>query len=354
MKKRLGLIITIIIVELICINKVFALDASITKDTFTWNDIDNYELNKLKCDNVSIISGDITSGNVLRKKTGSIKFSSAKNSKVTCTIYLSKELTGNDKDVEVISRTYGNSNIKPSQQQTTIRTTTVQQTQPAPKSNNANIKSLSIKGNDDSDVILSPEFNPNVYDYEATVNSAITNVQIIPILDDSKSNAVLSNNAYEQLKAGEDNRITITVTAEDGTKKAYVINVKREALTSDATLSSLIISECNNFKFNKDKFMYDILIGKKVDKLTLNYQVSDTNSTVEIEGNSKLKDGSVVKIIVKAQDGSKKLYTLNINKKINKKEEVKKVDAEKNPLIILALSMISFSLVGGILYFIKK
>ena len=36
------------------------------------------------------------------------------------------------------------------------------------------------------------------------------------------------------------------------------------------------------------------------------------------------------------------------------KEEVKKVDAEKNPLIILALSMISFSLVGGILYFIKK
>ena len=65
-------------------------------------------------------------------------------------------------------------------------------------------------------------------------DKTITNTQIA---------AVISNNANEELKAGEDNKITITVTAEDGSKKAYNINIKREALTSDATLKSLEIEE---------------------------------------------------------------------------------------------------------------
>ena len=40
----------------------------------------------------------------------------------------------------------------------------------------------------------------------------------------------------------------------------------------------------------------------------------------DIEGNSKLKNGSVVKVIVTAQDGTKKVYTLNIQKETNSKK----------------------------------
>ncbi len=351
MKKVLCLMLAVVLTNIFGIINIYALDASITKDSFTWSDVNDYDLSKLKCDNASIISGDITSGNVLRKKSGSIKFTSSKNSKVTCTIYLSKDLTGNDRDVDIISRSYGND---PTTKQQTQAATT-QQTQVAPKSNNANIKSLTIKGNDNSEVILSPTFNSLVYDYEATVSSTVTNVQILPILDDSKSNAVLSNNAYEELKAGEDNRITITVTAEDGSKKAYVVNVKREALTSDATLSDLSIAEYRGFKFSKDKYVYNVMIGKNVSTLTLTYQTSDENSIVDVEDNSNLKNGSVVKIIVKAQDGSKKVYTLNIVKDVEKKKnEETSISAEKNPLIILGLSMVAFALVGGIIYVVKK
>lgn len=342
-KKFLALILVIVITGMFKIIDVKA-EASITKDTFTWSGINNYSSCKLKCTS-GINSGDITSGNVLNKSSGSVKFNTAKT--VTCTIYLSKDLTGNDIDVEVVSKTYPTPTTTTQAPQTT-------KTQETPKSNNANIKSLTIKADDDSDVVLSPVFNPGVYDYEATVASTVKTVSITPILEDAKANAVISNNANEELKAGEDNKITITVTAEDGTKKAYNINIKREALTSDATLKSLEIEEVKKFKFDKDKFTYNVKIGKKIKSLTITSELSDENSTIDIEGNSKLKNGSVVKIIVTAQDGTKKVYTLNIQKETNSKKKIANVAAEKNPLIILGLSMIAFALVGGIIYVAKK
>lgn len=350
MKKFLRLVLVIMVALTFKIIDVKA-EASITKDTFTWSGINNYSSCKLKCTS-GIIDGDITGGGgkVLMKANGSVKFKASKT--VTCTIYLSKDLTGNDTDLDIVSRTYSSTPPKtqaPSTTQTP-KTTTTQ----TPKSNNANIKSLTIKTNDDSDVVLSPVFNSGVYDYEATVASNVKTVSITPILEDAKANAVISNNANEELKAGEDNKITITVTAEDGSKKAYNINIKREALTSDATLKSLEIEEAEKFKFDKEKFTYNVKIDKNIKSLTIIYELSDENSTINIEGNSELKNGSIVKLIVTAQDGTKKVYTLNIIKETNKKKNVTSVTAEKNPLIILGLSMVAFALVGGIIYVIKK
>lgn len=350
MKKFLRLVLVIMVALTFKIIDVKA-EASITKDTFTWSGINNYSSCKLKCTSGITDGDDITSANVLKKANGSVKFKTSKT--VTCTIYLSKDLTGNDTDLDIVSRTYSSTPPK-TQAPSTTQAPQTTKTQEAPKSNNANIKSLTIKGNDDSDVVLSPVFNPGVYDYEATVASNVKTVSITPILEDAKANAVISNNANEELKAGEDNKITITVTAEDGSKKAYNINIKREALTSDATLKNLEIEEIEKFKFDKDKFTYNVKIGKNVKSLTITYELSDENSTVDIEGNSKLKNGSVVKVIVTAQDGTKKVYTLNIQKETNSKKKVANVAAEKNPLIILGLSMLAFALVGGIIYVAKK
>ena len=350
MKKFLRLVLVIMVALTFKIIDVKA-EASITKDTFTWSGINNYSSCKLKCTSGIIDGDDITSANVLKKANGSVKFKTSKT--VTCTIYLSKDLTGNDTDLDIVSRTYSSTPPK-TQAPSTTQAPQTTKTQEAPKSNNANIKSLTIKGNDDSDVVLSPVFNPGVYDYEATVASNVKTVSITPILEDAKANAVISNNANEELKAGEDNKITITVTAEDGSKKAYNINIKREALTSDATLKSLEIEEAEKFKFDKEKFTYNVKIDKNIKSLTIIYELSDENSTINIEGNSELKNGSIVKLIVTAQDGTKKVYTLNVIKETNKKKNVTSVTAEKNPLIILGLSMVAFALVGGIIYVAKK
>ena len=277
MKKFLRLVLVIMVALTFKIIDVKA-EASITKDTFTWSGINNYSSCKLKCTS-GITGGDITGGNVLMKANGSVKFGTSKT--VTCTIYLSKDLTGNDTDLDIVSRTYSRTPPK-TQAPSTTQAPQTTKTQEAPKSNNANIKSLTIKGNDDSDVVLSPVFNPGVYDYEATVASNVKTVSITPILEDAKANAVISNNANEELKAGEDNKITITVTAEDGAKKAYNINIKREALTSDATLKSLEIEEAEKFEFDKEKFTYNVKIDKNIKSLTIIYELSDENSTINI------------------------------------------------------------------------
>lgn len=319
---------------------------------YSWSEINDYNSSNysyyISCKNVTFNNFSGLSSKKISAANGYVVLEATiSNGEISCEIY--KDDSG--KPTLTSAKISIGTTQATSPTQATTQTT---QAQEAPKSNNANIKSLTIKANDDSDVVLSPAFNPGVYDYEATVASSIKTVSITPILEDAKSNAVISNNANEELKAGEDNKITITVTAEDGSKKAYNINIKREALTSDATLKNLEIEEVSKFKFDKDKFTYNVRIGKNVKSLTIIYELSDENSTVDIEGNSKLKNGSIVKVIVTAQDGTKKVYTLNIIKDTNKNKTVKNVTAEKNPLIILGLSMMAFLLVGGIIYVAKK
>lgn len=318
---------------------------------YSWSEINDYNSSNysyyINCKNVTFKNFSGLSSKKISASSGyALLGATISNGEISCEIY--KDDSGKP------TLTSAKISIGTTQAPTTTQAPQTTKTQEAPKSNNANIKSLTIKTNDDSDVILSPVFNPGVYDYEATVASNVKTVSITPILEDAKSNAVISNNANEELKAGEDNKITITVTAEDGSKKAYNINIKREALTSDATLKSLEIEEAKKFEFDKEKFTYDVKIDKNIKSLTITYELADENSTINIEGNSELKNGSIVKVIVTAQDGTKKVYTLNIIKETNKKKNVTSVTAEKNPLIILGLSMVAFALVGGIIYVIKK
>ena len=265
------------------------------------------------------------------------------------TINVTSNYNGGDasKTINVGTVTSSASSTQPS--------TTAPSTTQTPKSNNNNLSSLNITGDDGNKVVLSPSFSSNVYTYEATVASMVRTVSIDATLEDSKANMVISNNADEELVAGENNRITITVTAEDGSKRAYTINIAREALTADATLKELTIKEVKSFKLEDDKFTYNIKIKKGVKELTIDYALSDENASVEIDGNENLKDGSKVKITVTAEDGTKKVYTLNISvEDEDTKTDTSSISVEKNPLIIMGLSIIAFGLIGGIIYVIKK
>lgn len=287
----------------------------------------------------------------LSVESGTITFAVQKNLSLTedkkITIKITNENSGEEATTEVT--------ILKNKTTTTQPIPTSSTTTQASKSNNANLKTLEITGSDDSEVVLSPSFSSNVYEYSATVAGEVKTITINATMEDSKANMVVSNNATEELVAGENNKIVITVTAEDGTKKAYTINIKREALTADATLKSLTIKECSDFELKENKFSYNVKIKDSVKKLTLDYVTSDENAEVSISGNENLKNGSKVKILVTAQDGTKKEYVLNIVKdtETTKKSSVD-VEAEKNPLIIMALSMVAFGLIGGIIYVIKK
>lgn len=351
MKKFLNLLLIIFMFSFIGIISVDA-QSSITRGDgknyiFSWSGLTFDSANDYK---VTCSNSQITDGNTDVKKypTGSIEFTpNSNNTTVTCKIY--KDDVGNP-ELTSASITIGTTTTKPTEPTTT--TTAKQET---PKSNNTNLKTLEIKTSDGSKIDLTPAFKSDVYEYSASVSGTVKTISIDATLEDPKAIFELSRSASEELVAGENNKITITVTAEDKTKRTYTINITRETLTADATLKELIIDEVEDFELIEDKYNYTIKIGKNVKELSLSYVTSDENATVEIEGNEDLKDGSKVRITVIAQDGTKKVYTLTVSKEKNAtKSNTANISTEKNPLIIMGLSIIAFGLIGGIIYVIKK
>lgn len=86
-------------------------------------------------------------------------------------------------------------------------------------SSNANLSSLNISG-----VALSPAFNANTTSYNATVKYTVSNVTVSAAVADS--GATYGGGGSWDLKVGDNSR-TLTVTAADGTKKSYTVNIKR-------------------------------------------------------------------------------------------------------------------------------
>lgn len=242
---------------------------------------------------------------------------------------------------------------------TTSPSTTTQTTTSTAKakSNNAKLKELKITSEDKVELSYTPKFSSSINEYSLNVDGSISRVIINATLEDSNASLVISDNVKSELVAGENNKITITVLAEDGqTKNTYTINVLRDALETDATLKSLKIKEYPSFKFSADKFSYNVEVDSSVKKLTFDYTLASDKSSVEISGNDELKDGNVVKLTVTSEDGSKKEYKFTVikTKKTSTTEKVVTVSSNKNPLIIIGLSLIAFGLIGGIVYVAKK
>lgn len=242
---------------------------------------------------------------------------------------------------------------------TTSPSTTTQTTTSTAKakSNNAKLKELKITSEDKVELSYTPKFSSSINEYSLNVDGSISRVIINATLEDSNATLVISDNVKSELVAGENNKITITVLAEDGqTKNTYTINVLRDALETDATLKSLKIKEYPSFKFSADKFSYNVEVDSSVKKLTFDYTLASDKSSVEISGNDELKDGSVVKLTVTSEDGSKREYKFTVikTKKTSTTEKVVTVSSNKNPLIIIGLSLIAFGLIGGIVYVAKK
>ncbi len=87
---------------------------------------------------------------------------------------------------------------------------------------NANLETLAIQ-----DVILSPEFDSKVTNYEAEVGSDIENINLLAIPQKENAKVIIVGN--ETLKEGN-NEIFINVLAEDGiTEKQYNINVYKRS-----------------------------------------------------------------------------------------------------------------------------
>ena len=98
-------------------------------------------------------------------------------------------------------------------------------------SKDATLAFLSLNGVD-----ISPDFNPNITDYSATVERSVTEVQVTATPNNMFASVIIDNNKNLQIGM---NVISIDVTAQDGeTKMHYTIHITRKEsfAPSNATL----------------------------------------------------------------------------------------------------------------------
>lgn len=196
--------------------------------------------------------------------------------------------------------------------------------QPAPpKSSDNTLKSVKIDG---EEIVVADKMQ-----YETNKTSVTISVET----NDSNASADVDDG---YLVVGENN-INITVTAEDGSKKDYVLVIKR--LSDNTNIKIKVNGEELNFVNDKAS----VMVSSNTKKLDYKYELEDKNAKVEITGDKNLKYGdNIVKFTVTAEDGTEKVYELTVDKSTKAEEVISGV--------------LSVGLIGGagygIYYAVKK
>lgn len=142
------------------------------------------------------------------------------------------------------------------------------------------------------------------------------------IVGDTKAIMHSSNVLEKQIQIVEDTNTTPpattnTVRKAPAKKPAATSKTPEASKGSDNSLKNLVVSNFSmSPSFGPDTLTYDVVISNDVNKLDLSYVTNDPKATVKVEGNSNFKknDKNVVKVIVTAEDGSIRTYTLNVSK----------------------------------------
>ena len=165
-------------------------------------------------------------------------------------------------------------------------------------------------------------FKPNVYEYNITLDASTYNIKITAEPTDSNSKVKFSPNSTISLDNGETKTVTITVSADGGEETVYTLNITRkekEKESSDGTkLKSLTIKGVT-FKFSPNTLTYNITVENDITHADISYETEDSDSTVDITGNTTLKVGlNTIKVVVTSKSGKTKTYTLNITRNKSK------------------------------------
>ena len=173
--------------------------------------------------------------------------------------------------------------------------------QPAPpKSSDNTLKSVKIDG---EEIVVADRMQYETNKMNVTISVETNDSNATTDIDDG------------YLVVGENN-INITVTAEDGSKKDYVLAIKR--LSDNTNIKIKVNGEEIEFVDNRAS----VMVSSDTKKLDYKYELEDKNAKVEITGDKNLKYGdNIVKFTVTAEDGTEEVYELTVDKS-TKAEEV--------------------------------
>jgi hypothetical protein len=189
-----------------------------------------------------------------------------------------------------------------------------------PKNSNNNLSNLTLNNK------TITNFNQNTTAYTEVVENNVTSININATASDSKATVAGTGNKTLNIY---DNIYYVVVTAENGSKKTYSINIIRKdennrtkALSSNNNLTTLNIKDYE-IAFNPDVLEYEINVKSNVNNIEINATADDT-AKIKINNIKKLKAGTnIIDIIVTAENKDTKTYKINVIKE-------KKLICDKN------------------------
>ena len=201
----------------------------------------------------------------------------------------------------------------------------------APPRTDATLSSLTLTS---PAVPLSPEFDPTRHTYNASVGRTATEITVtatpnatgaIPRIDGVDAYAT-GNGLAVTLDPGATTRVTVTVTAQDGTTtKTYQIDLTRSGSSADATLRSLTLSGGATLSpsFSSNRTSYTASVANSVSSITITAAPTVSGSRARI-GNADATSGhpvslsvgsNTIQVVVTAQDGTTtKTYQITLTR----------------------------------------
>lgn len=180
----------------------------------------------------------------------------------------------------------------------------------APMSTDNNLKSLTV-----SNATINPAFSAGTTSYTAEVPFEVSKLNLTAAANDSKAKVSVNS---PNLTPNGTTKVTVTVTAENGSTKTYTISVKRAqdpnyTASSNNDLSGISVDGfLLSPVFSTENTKYVIWLPYETENVTISGTAADSKASVTVEGGSNLLAGqdNEIKVICTAENGTAKTYTV--------------------------------------------
>ena len=186
---------------------------------------------------------------------------------------------------------------------------TINITRNDPRSTNNYLSSLTVSSG-------TLNFNRTTNSYTVIVENDVTSVTIGASVEDSKSS--VSGTGAKTINVYE-NRFSVVVTAENGSRRTYAINIVRKDsdgflgnVSRDNKLESLTV-EGYDIEFDPEKLTYELFVDLLIEELSISAKQSDEKATLNVPESLVLEVGSNELIFeVVAESGEVRQYVITV------------------------------------------
>ena len=158
-------------------------------------------------------------------------------------------------------------------------------------------------------------FRSGTFEYDIELPTYINSLELNVELDNEYYSLVPNYGSREINLEYGDNIILIKVINAEGERSIYSINIRRAIAhkSENNFLQSISIEGYRlNERFNRRVRQYTLSIRRGVGELEITAVPEHRNATITILGNENLHDGSVIRIVVTAENGSTRTYEITI------------------------------------------